>query len=242
MRMKFRINWPKMIMALCQIVIAVLLLVNPERFTTMIIIAGGILLAVIGILAIVDYLRDNPVQAATKQNLAKGLLALIVGCFAILRSSAVSALFPALAILYGLMMLMTALMRIQWAVDFFRMHRPNWWVMGIGALVTLLFSIVILLNPFPAVNIMWGFVAITLLMSAASDIWFIVTEFMQKDEHPHGPHHHHEPRPQQMPVSAPAPEARPDATREMPNRPMMPPPEVAPETPRPTLDAPEIKQ
>ena len=65
--------------ALIELVIGVLLLINPTGFTTGIIVGLGVLLALWGAMSTAQYFMAKPEEAAREQGLAKGLVLLMAG-------------------------------------------------------------------------------------------------------------------------------------------------------------------
>ncbi len=163
-----------LIMCVCEIIIGILLLINPLSFTSGIIMGGGILLLLSGITSLIAYFRTSPVEAAKQQMLSKGLGLMLLGGFLVLKSDWLIAVFPILTLLYAVGILMTGLMRIQWAVDSLRLKRKQWYWHAIGALLAIVFAVIIILNPFSATNFIWTFVALSLIAEAVIDILTLV--------------------------------------------------------------------
>ena len=155
---------------LCELLVGILLLINPAGFTSGIIIALGAVLIAVGIKNIFLYFRTDPLIAATQQCLVKGLVAIIAGLFCILRSDWFIATFPLLTMLYGVVILITGVAKVQWAMDLRRMHIDEWFLAALGAVLSILFAVVILMNPFSTTAVLWTFVAISLIIQAVLDI------------------------------------------------------------------------
>ena len=68
-----------LIVCICELLVGILLLINPVGFTKTIIIAIGVVLILTGIGSLITYFRTEPVYAARSQNLAKGLIAIVAG-------------------------------------------------------------------------------------------------------------------------------------------------------------------
>ena len=168
----FRKNLSNLILCLGELVVGILLLVNPEGFTQAIIMALGTAVALLGLFNIVRYFRTNPVQAATERRLAYGLGQLALGAFCLGKADWLVGLFPVLTRLYGAAVLVLALFRIQQFVDVRRLGLAKGLFSGISALFTLLYAAMILFIP----EITWIFVAIMLLLEAAMDILILIFE------------------------------------------------------------------
>ena len=164
------------IMALGEVLVGILLLVDPVRFTTAIIIGVGILLAVYGGLSVYAYFRSAPEEAARGQDLTKGLCVLAGAAFCIFRSEWFSMTFPLLTMLYGVGILVTGLAKVQWAVDMLRMKMKLWYFPAAGAALTLIVAGVIIQNPFETTEILWTFAGIALIVEAVVDLLGLVYE------------------------------------------------------------------
>ncbi len=173
---KLRRNSTKILLAVAQIVVAILLLINPVGFTAGIIIAAGVVAVAAGVISIVKYVKLPAIQAASEQRLARGIVLIAVGVFAICKYGWFIGVFSILAALYGLGILLSSIARVQWTVDMLRVNHPRWWLMAIDAVITALLGILILTNPFAAVTVPWLFVSIALFVGAAIDIVYVVMD------------------------------------------------------------------
>ncbi len=153
-----------------EIIIGVLLLINPVGFTAGIIMTLGIVLAIMGIFNLVGYFRATPEEAAQGSGLVKGLL-LVGGAFVCLfKTQWLIAAFPLITVFYGIVILITGINKLQWAIDLLRLKEKHWYVALIGAALSVLFAVVILMNPFTSTGVLWTFIAISLIVEAIMDI------------------------------------------------------------------------
>ena len=74
-------------LSIIEIIIGILLLINPVGFTSGIIITAGIVMTVLGILQLIGYFRTKPEDAAQNKGLAKGILLILFGLFCAYPSS-----------------------------------------------------------------------------------------------------------------------------------------------------------
>lgn len=168
---KYNENW---IMFLGEILIGILLLINPIAFTSTIIIIAGIILTILGIINVIRYVSADAIEAMAEQSLFKGLILIIFGLFCAFRSSWFIVTFPVITVLYGLMILITGLKKVQWAFDFLRTKKKKWFIVGISAILSIIFAIVIICNPFSSTTILWRFIGISLIIESILDIVAIV--------------------------------------------------------------------
>ena len=70
-----------LLMSFVEILIGILLLINPVGFTSGIIVALGIVLAIMGLGQIISYFRTDAEEAASGGKLTKGILFAVLGLF-----------------------------------------------------------------------------------------------------------------------------------------------------------------
>jgi len=157
-------------MFLLEILVGVLLLINPVGFTSGIIMGAGLVLLLVGIVCIIKYFRAEPQEAAKSQNLMKGLIALLAGSFCALRSEWFVVTFPVITLIYGVVILITGLGKIQWTVDILRQKKPRWFLCALSALVSTACGLVIIAAPFTTTAVLWMFTGIGLIVDACFDI------------------------------------------------------------------------
>lgn len=157
-------------MSLAEIIIGVLLLVNPVGFTSGIIVTFGVVLMITGIGTTIKYFRTEPEEAAVSQILVKGLLMLLAGAFCAFNSHWFIATFPVLTLVYGVVILITGITKVQWTVDIIRMKRSKWFWAAISAAISIVCGIVIITSPFSTTAILWMFIGISLIVEAVFDM------------------------------------------------------------------------
>ena len=157
-------------MSLVELIVGILLLINPVGFTSGIIVACGIVLMVCGLVSAIKYFRAEPEDAAVKQLLAKGLAELLVGAFCAFHSHWFVVTFPVLTLIYGVVILFTGLTKVQWTVDMLRLKRKRWFLAMISAAVSVICGIVIITSPFSTTAVLWMFTGISLVVEAVFDI------------------------------------------------------------------------
>lgn len=158
------------VFSIAEILVGVLLLIDPVGFTSGVVIALGAVVLAMGLWNILSYFR-RPVQAAfTDWRLGRGLLMALCGLFFITNSRWVLGVLPALFTVYGLIMLVAGVMKLQHVADLKRLGRPKWYLAGLSALAYILIAVVILLNPFGTAMAVWNFVGLSMIFSAVLDL------------------------------------------------------------------------
>lgn len=108
-----------MAMSLAELIIGILLLVNPIGFTSGIIVTFGLVMMLWGICRIIQYFCTDPEEAAVARSLEKGLTELLVGAFCAFHSRWFLVTFPVLTLVYGVVILLSGLKKLQWMMDFY---------------------------------------------------------------------------------------------------------------------------
>lgn len=157
-------------LCLIEVIVGILLLINPVGFTSGIIIACGIVLMVWGIASAISYFRMDAEDAAQSQNLLKGMVLLLAGGFCVLKSEWFVATFPLLTLIYGVVILLSGLGKVQWAVNMLRLKKGKWFLAAISAVISIACGAVILGSPFTTTAVLWTFTGISLICEAVVDI------------------------------------------------------------------------
>lgn len=158
------------ILSLCEVIVGILLLMNPVSFTTGVIIFLGIVLIIVGIAGVVQYFRDPPEVAVLKKELVRGCAAILGGLFCVTKSGWFIVAFPILTRLYGIVVLVTGLIKVQWTIDKIRLKQKHKFWTALNAVLTILFAVIVLCNPFSSTAFLWTFIAVGLIVEAVIDI------------------------------------------------------------------------
>lgn len=170
MRKNIDRNTGNLILCIAEAAIGILLLIDPIGFTSGIIMALGLVLGILGIKELLDYFRTEPETAAKSNGLAKGLLMVLGGIFCIFRAEWFIITFPILTMFYGVLTLVGGISKIQWAVDMLRQKQKYWFIEVLGAVLTIIFAILILTAPFASTAFLWTFIGVSLIAEAIIDI------------------------------------------------------------------------
>lgn len=159
-----------LLMCILEVILGILLLIDPVGFTSGIITVLGILLTLVGIKSLVGYFRQDAEEASENSGLAKGLIFVLIGLFCMFKSEWFIVTFPILTMFYGILTLVTGISKVQWAIDMLRQKQKYWFVAILGAVLTLVFAVLILCNPFSSTAFLWTFIAVSLIIEAIVDI------------------------------------------------------------------------
>lgn len=163
-------NGNAIILCIIEVVVGILLLINPVGFTAGIIIAAGVALMVDGLLNVIRYFKSAPAEAAAGQLLMRGLITLLAGAFCTFNPEWFIATFPMIAILYGVAVLVGGLSKVQITMDMLRAKNPKWWWGAISAAISIICAFIMIKNPFSSTVALWWFTGISLIVEAVFDL------------------------------------------------------------------------
>lgn len=166
------------VFCLLELIAGIMLLIDPLSLTFWIIMISGVAMMVVGVLEVVKYFRTSVREASLGQSLTKGLLALLVGGFCVFKTEWFLAAFPVLTILYGVVILMSGIGKVQFAVDMLRQKNEKWFWPAINAVISVICAFVILRSPFSSTVALWIFTGASLIVEGVLDL---ITVFVGKD-------------------------------------------------------------
>lgn len=161
-------------LAVClfEIIVGVLLLIDPTAFTSAVIVICGIALMAAGLYSSVRYFKEDAKIAALGQLLAIGLALLLFGAFCVFRSAWFLEKLHVLTVIYGVVILALSLCKVQIFIDMVRMKIGRWYLFLIDSILSVICSLVVFFNPFgeDALASLWIFTGVALLVLALLDI------------------------------------------------------------------------
>lgn len=166
------------ILCLFELIVGILLLINPVRFTAGIIKITGVVLMILGLIQIIKYFKMSAEEAFLGQTLVKGLVSVLAGAFCTFQTGWFIITFPVLTIIYGVIILLIGLGKIQLTVDMIRRKNKNWVWAAINAFISIACALVILNNPFTSTTVLWVFTGASLIVEGVFDI---ITFFVKRN-------------------------------------------------------------
>lgn len=138
-------------------------------------ILGAVILAW-GIVKISGFVKnkDSNKSFSFQFNLVLGIFLAVAGALLLVFPKFIIPVFP---ILIGIMITADGLHKIKAGIDAKSMNHKNWWLIEIAALVTIIFGICLILNPFEATNAMIILLGFALLIDGIQNIIVIVSTF-----------------------------------------------------------------
>ena len=120
-------------------------MVHPELSAKAVCYLTGGLFTACGAMKLVGYWSKDLYRLAFQFDLAFGLLSLLLGLVMILHSASIIRL---VYFTTGMVALTDGLLKVQTALDSRRFGIPQWWLIAVTALLTILFGLLLIVKPF----------------------------------------------------------------------------------------------
>ena len=162
------------ILALLELLLGTLLLIDAIGLSVTVIIAFGAVLVLTGIWRLLRYLRGTQEEAALSWDLATFAGLVFLGACAIVNQKWLIDAAGSPAVMYGIMIAIAGFMKLQIAVDALRSKRPFWYLMAVSFLLTGTLTALLFLRVF-ADGTVWVFSGIVLIALGVLDcVYFIL--------------------------------------------------------------------
>lgn len=133
------------------------MLVQPSFFAFALCYIVGTLCFVHGVMCLVGYFSGDLYRIAFQFDLALGIASVLLGIMILFHSAA---FISAVHIIIGALTLFTGALRVQSAVDAKRFGISRWWLLLIGACLSIVLGILLVVSPFE------GALTVTCIMGA----------------------------------------------------------------------------
>ena len=175
-----------LLLSVGEVALGILLLVSPEGFTMAVVVAVGILFVVSGLLSIIGYLRLPKEEAMLTWKFSAGAAGITLGILAILYRDRIMQEFGMLTMVYGLVIMMLAFLKLQITVDALRARLHYWYLMLISFVLTTGVSLLLLKNIYAKEETAWLVTGIVLIVLAVFDAVYFIISHKEKPEHETG--------------------------------------------------------
>ena len=173
-------NWFNLLTILFLIVVGILLLINPLELSTLIIQVAGILIALFGLYRIFKYFWAKPEEAARNSDFFIGAVLISAGMFCLFSVSWFERVFPAFAVIYGILQILLGYQQLQQMIDRLRLKLPKWWLNGISAAISLLFGFLIVANPTMQLIDIWIFTGIAMILEGVFSVVVMILQHLKE--------------------------------------------------------------
>lgn len=156
--------------ALLCIALGVVLVVWPDMSVQIACMAIGAVLILNGISRLINFIFKRDGSLFSQMNLIMGIIITVIGVWIILQPAKVIAMIP---ILVGIIIIIHGVNNLQQAVSLCQSRYDKWWIALILGLLTVGFGVLLIFNPFEAVETLVMFIGLFLIYDGVSDIWIV---------------------------------------------------------------------
>ena len=166
---------------LFEIAVGVMLIVNPQRLTNIIIIVFGIVLMFNGIIGFFKFLADKKKKKTNVLAISTAVIYLALGAVLVFATGFVLSVLKAVAVIYGLILVLCGIFKAQCYFEASKDKAKLSIFVLLGALLTIAFGILVTLNPIAGLQI-WTLTYIVLFAAATLDLIAMAFSSMKKSK------------------------------------------------------------
>ncbi|MCR4588147.1 MAG: DUF308 domain-containing protein, partial [Lachnospiraceae bacterium] len=165
-----KIKWNSLITALLCLAIGVVLLVWPDISSKVFCMALAVVLVLIGLFYTLAGLFSGESNLYYRGSLVAGILLLVIGLWILKDPEKILELVP---VLVGVVILIHGIINLKDAVRLMGMHYGKWWIALVFALLTVIFAVLLIFNPFGTLQMLVRVLGVALIYDGLSDLWII---------------------------------------------------------------------
>ena len=156
--------------ALMCIVLGIILVVWPGLTVCAVCMTIGFVLVAGGVNRLCGFIFGGDNSIYSRMNLITGVIVTLIGAWILFQPDTIIKLIP---VLVGIIVIIHGINDLQQTVSLCQSRYDKWWVALILGLVTLGFGVLLIFNPFEAVETLVMFIGIFLIYDGVSDIWIV---------------------------------------------------------------------
>ena len=156
--------------ALICAVLGLILLIWPGQSTQIVCITVGAVLGIYGVLQIIFYLATREKTMMSHSMMVLGIVLAVIGGFIVWKPETIMKAIP---MIVGILIIIHGLHNGVQAIDLKKMGYSNWWIALLLAVLTVALGIILVCNPFDALDAVVRLIGIFLLYDGLSDMWIL---------------------------------------------------------------------
>lgn len=129
-----------------------------------------VVLVINGISRLMNFIFGRDGSVFSQMNLIMGIIITVIGGWILFQPGTIIAMIP---ILVGIIIVIHGINNLQQTMSLCQSRYDKWWVALLLALVTIGFGVLLIFNPFAAVDTLIRFIGIFLIYDGVSDIWIM---------------------------------------------------------------------
>ena len=152
------------------IALGVILVFWPGLSVKVVCMAIGAVLVINGISRLLNFIFGRDGSVFSQMNLVMGIIITVIGGWILLQPGTIIAMIP---ILVGIIIVIHGINNLQQSVSLCQNRYDKWWIALLLGIITIGFGVLLVFNPFAAVDTLIRFIGMFLIYDGASDIWIM---------------------------------------------------------------------
>ncbi len=152
------------------IALGVILVFWPGLSVKVVCMAIGAVLVINGISRLLNFIFGRDGSVFSQMNLVMGIIITVIGGWILLQPGTIIAMIP---ILVGIIIVIHGINNLQQSVRLCQNRYDKWWIALLLGIITIGFGVLLVFNPFAAVDTLIRFIGLFLIYDGASDIWIM---------------------------------------------------------------------
>lgn len=140
-----QLKWNIIILAVAYFVLGVVLIIFPTQTQRAISYVLAISLIVVGIVNLIQYMREDAMVVVDRYDLVFGFSGIIGGILIIINVDKFASL---ILIVLGFMVTISGILKFQSALSLYRLKSPTWHIPFTLALINIIYGVIMLIDPF----------------------------------------------------------------------------------------------
>lgn len=161
-----QMKWDVILTSLLYVVLGVVALVMPETMIRTLGYLIGVFLIVAGAVSMICYLLRDAHRNYFRNDFVYGLVGIAIGVIVLYKVDWIVELVP---VIMGVLVVASGCRKLQDVIDMKRMEYGNWIVMLMLAAVNVVAGVVVILNPFETVVLLFQLIGVGLIVSGVTD-------------------------------------------------------------------------
>lgn len=155
------------IMSLLFIIVGIIMIIFPNIIVSSIMIMIGVVLIIVGAFTIINSLKDKGDFGGYSYDFALGVMSLIFGIVMVANPNLLVSVLP---ILIGAWIIFQSLLKLQLSIKVKNLGGKTWSLILIMSILTTILGVVLVINPFGAVNTIMVLLGSLIILYGVSDI------------------------------------------------------------------------
>ena len=152
------------------IALGVILVFWPGLSVKVVCMAIGAVLVINGVSRLLNFIFGRDGSVFSQMNLVMGIIITVIGGWILLQPGTIIAMIP---ILVGIIIVIHGINNLQQSVSLCQNRYDKWWIALLLGIITIGFGVLLVFNPFAAVDTLIRFIGLFLIYDGASDIWIM---------------------------------------------------------------------